>query len=553
VPETGAGYRPAVPSRRARIERTAREILGFEALRPGQREAIESVLAGRDTLAVLSTGSGKSAIYQIAGLLSTGATLVVSPLIALQRDQVDALRDRALGAAQLNSSVPESERAEALAELAEDALEFLFLAPEQLANAEVLDELAAGGPSLIVVDEAHCISEWGHDFRPDYLRLGAAIETLGHPPVLALTATAAPPVREEIVQRLGLREPEVVVRGFDRPNLDLEVRRFHDARHKDEALLDAVAGADKPGIVYAATRKRTEELAAALAERGVEGCAYHAGLRASEREAAQERFMDSDLDAIVATTAFGMGVDKADVRFVMHAEVPESVDSYYQEVGRAGRDGKAAAAVMFYRAEDLGLRRFFAGSGHVGADELTEVAQVVGASRDPVDPADLQERTDLSQSRLAAAVSRLEDAGAIEVLPTGHVAPVPDGPPLEQAVRDALEHEEDRREFDRSRLEMMRAYAETDGCRREFVLSYFGEPFEAPCGRCDNCRAGRVAAGDEADDPFALGSRVVHPEWGEGVVQRYDEDRAVVVLFDDVGYKTLALDIVLERGLLQPA
>src|SRR3954454_19868135 len=230
-----------MPSRRARIERAAREVLGFERLRPGQAEAIETVLAGRDTLAVLSTRSGESAIYQIAGLLSAGAPLVVSPLIALQRDQVDALRERALGAAQLNSSVPESERAEALAELAEDALEFLFLAPEQLPNAEVLDELPASRPSLIVVDEAHCISEWGHDFRPEYLRLGTAIEALGHPPVLALTATAAPPVRDEILQRLGLRDAELVVRGFDRPNIDLAVERFHDERHKDRALLDAVA------------------------------------------------------------------------------------------------------------------------------------------------------------------------------------------------------------------------------------------------------------------------------------------------------------------------
>ena len=412
-------------SRRARIERTAREVLGFAALRPGQREAVESVLAGRDTLAVLSTGSGKSAIYQIAGLLTKGPTLVVSPLIALQRDQVDGLRRRALGAAQLNSSVPEREREEALAELAEDALEFLFLAPEQLANAAVLDELAAARPTLLVVDEAHCISEWGHDFRPDYLRLGAAIETFGHPRVLALTATAAPPVRAEIVERLGLRDPDIVVRGFDRPNLELDVARFHEARHKDEALLEAVAEADRPGIVYAATRKRTEALAAALRDRGVEAVAYHAGLKAAAREAVQERFMASDADVIVATTAFGMGVDKPDVRFVFHAEVPESVDAYWQEVGRAGRDGEPAHAVLFYRAEDLGLRRFFAGSGHVGADELTEVAEVVGAAGEPVAPTELQVRTELSQSKLATAVSRLEDAGAVEVLATGEVAARP--------------------------------------------------------------------------------------------------------------------------------
>src|SRR5689334_10156861 len=538
-----------------RIDRVARETFGFEALRSGQRDAIEALLDGRDTLVLMSTGAGKSAIYQITGLLTPGATVVVSPLISLQRDQVDAIRERSAGgAAQLNSTLGAAARERALAELAEHALEFVFLAPEQLARSDVMDELAVSDVSLFVVDEAHCISEWGHDFRPEYLRLGAAIEALGHPPVLALTATAAPPVRDEIVARLGLRDPEIVVRGFDRPNLDLAVERFHDARRKDEALLDAVVAADKPGIVYAATRKRTEELAAALAERGVEACAYHAGLRKAERETAQERFMESDLDVIVATTAFGMGVDKADVRFVFHAEVPESVDAYYQEVGRAGRDGEPARAVLFYRPEDLGLRRFFAGSGHVGVDELTDVAEVVGASPDPIEPAVLQERTDLSQSKLATAVSRLEDAGAVEVLPTGHVAARPDAPPLDEAVREALDEEDDRRELERSRLEMIRAFAETDGCRREFVLSYFGEPFDGvPCGRCDNCRAGKVKPPDASDDPFALGTRVAHPEWGEGVVQRYEEDRAVVVLFDDVGYKTLALGVVLERNLLEPA
>src|SRR5918998_1663333 len=211
-----------------RIDRVAREAFGFEGLRAGQREAIESVLAGRDTVVVMSTGSGKSAIYQIAGLLIPGATVVVSPLIALQREQVDDLRERAAGgAAQLNSTVRAAERDAALAELAEDALEFVFLAPEQLAKPEVLDELAVAQPSLLVVDAAHCISEWGHDFRPDYLRLGEVAEALGRPTVLALTATAAPPVREEIGERLGMRDPRVVVRGFDRPNIRLAVERFH--------------------------------------------------------------------------------------------------------------------------------------------------------------------------------------------------------------------------------------------------------------------------------------------------------------------------------------
>ena len=536
-----------------RIERVAREAFGFDALRPGQREGIEAVLDGRDALVVMSTGSGKSAIYQIGGLLLPGATVVVSPLIALQREQVDDLRQRAAGAAQLNSTVPAAERETALAELAEDALEFVFLAPEQLARPDVIDELAIARPSLLVIDEAHCISEWGHDFRPDYLRLGAAAQALGRPPVLALTATAAPPVREEIVERLGLRDPAIVIRGFDRPNIRLRVQRHHDEERKLRALRRHVASAPPPGIVYVATRRGAEELAAALCEDGVRAASYHAGMRARERDATQERFMDDDLDVVVATTAFGMGVDKAGVRWVAHAEISESLDAYYQEIGRAGRDGEPAEAVLFYRAEDLGLRRFFAGGGQVDLAEIATVWQAVDGAGAPVPPVRLQEECAMSETKLATAVARLEAAGAVEVLPGGEIAPAAGAPPRQEAIERAAGVEENRRAFDRSRIGMMRAYAETDGCRRAFVLSYFGEPFSPPCGNCDNCLAGRAdAAAAPAELPFAVGARVVHADWGEGVVQRYD-DEAVVVLFDEVGYKTLALAVVVERALLRAA
>jgi ATP-dependent DNA helicase RecQ len=541
-----------VASTREVIERVAREAFGFERLRPGQAEAIEAVLSGRDTLAVMSTGSGKSAIYQIAGLLRPGATLVVSPLIALQRDQVEDLRERAAGgAAQLNSTVPAAEREQALAELAEDALEFLFLAPEQLANPDVLAELAVSRPSLLVVDEAHCISEWGHDFRPDYLRLGAVAQALGGPTVLALTATAAPPVREEIAERLHMRDPEIIVRGFDRPNIRLAVDRFHNDVARDRALLERVAAAAKPGIVYTATRRRADELAEALQEAGVRAAAYHAGLPNGERDTVQERFMDDEIDVVVATTAFGMGIDKPNVRFVYHAEPADSVDSYFQEIGRAGRDGEPAEAELFYRPEDVGLRRFFAGTGNVDPEDLAKVAEVVAEAPGPVEPSELQARTELSQSKLATAVSRLEDAGAVEVLPTGEVAEAAEAPPRDEAIEAAAELQERRRQFDRSRVEMMRGYAESDTCRRAFVLSYFGQPFEPPCGNCDVCEAGALPEAPE-DLPFPVGSRVRHREWGEGDVQRYDED-VVVVLFDEVGYKTLALDVVAERGLLEAA
>src|SRR4051812_13842691 len=318
-----------VGERDGRIERAAREVFGWEHLRPGQGEAVERVLEGCDTLAVMSTGYGKSAIYQIAALLIPGPTVVVSPLIALQRDQVEELeRDGAGGAAAVSSFVPKGARREALAELAEGSLEFIFLSPEQLANDEVLAEVVAARPSLFVVDEAHLISEWGHDFRPDYLKLGAVVEAVGRPPVLALTATAAPPVRQEIVERLGMRSPEVIVRGFDRPEIWLGVEHFHAERAKREALLERVAGEAKPGIVYAATRRLAEELAGELDAGGVSATVYHGGLSRRARTEAQEAFMADEVEVVVATTAFGMGVDKPNVRFVFHSEPADSVDSY---------------------------------------------------------------------------------------------------------------------------------------------------------------------------------------------------------------------------------
>jgi ATP-dependent DNA helicase RecQ len=313
-----------------------------------------------------------------------------------------------------------------------------------------------------------------------------------------------------------------------------------------------VVEADKPGLVYVATRRAAEDIAAELRERGVRARAYHAGMKAADRDAAQEAFMADEVDAMVATIAFGMGVDKPNVRWVFHASVSDSVDAYYQEIGRGGRDGKPARAILFYRPEDLGLRRFFAGSGQVELDEIGQVLTVVRERDAPVEPAELQAETDLSQTKLTTAVSRLEEAGAVEVLRSGEVAPAPDAPPVSAGIRAAAEAEEKRRSFDRSRVDMMRGYAETDGCRRAFVLSYFGEPFSPPCGNCDNCLAGRVRPDVGRDLPFEVGARVAHPQWGEGVVQRYDDD-AMVVLFDEVGYKTLALEVVRSRALLSAA
>jgi len=531
------------------VNRAAQELLGYEQLRPGQEEAITAVLHGPDTLAVMPTGSGKSAIYQIAGALIPGATIVVSPLIALQRDQVEAIAGMDAGrAALVNSALPASERTEALDEFAEGAAEFLFLAPEQFANEETFARVQASKPSLFVVDEAHCISEWGHDFRPEYLRLGAVIEALGRPRVLALTATASPPVRQEIVKRLGMREPRIVVRGFDRPNIRLAVEGFSDEEDKREALIAHVIDAPKPGIVYAATRKHAEELAAALVEHGVDAVAYHAGMAAGERTRVQEAFMSDAAEVIVATTAFGMGVDKLNVRFVYHLDVSESVDAYYQEIGRAGRDGEPAEAILFYRPEDLNLRRFLASSGRVDADQMARVAEAVQDAAGPLRVDEIGDEADLSQTKVAIALNRLEDVGAVDVLPSGEVVTNANGA-MAETVEEAAEAQENLRAFARSRIEMMRGYADMTDCRREYILNYFGEVYAPPCDNCDNCLAGRSVTKSSSAQPYPIDSQVVHKLWGPGMVMRHAGD-TMVVLFDSVGYRTLAVDLVMEEGLL---
>ncbi len=533
----------------------AADVFGWD-LRDAQATVIDAVLAGRDALALMPTGSGKSAIYQVAGLALDGLVVVVSPLVALQEDQVVGLQRHpdAPRAVAVNATKRAAEVEDAWDAIAAGDVRYVFLAPEQLAKDDVVERLAAAGVSLLAVDEAHCVSSWGHDFRPAYLALGEAAERLGRPPVLALTATGSAPVREDVVARLGMRDPLVLSAGFDRPGIRIEVERYADADEKRAAVVEQAAAATGTGIVYVATRKETDEYADALRARGKDARPYHAGMRVRDRDAVLHAFHDGEVDVVVATSAFGMGIDKPDVRFVLHADVAESVDAHYQEIGRAGRDGAPATATLHYRAEDLGLRRFFA-TGTPKPASLRAVFDAVPADGSIARSA-LADASGLSTRTAGRAVNTLVEAGVLDDGADG-ITRAADAPhSAAEAAKRATTRAEEREQVEQSRIAMMRRFAETTGCRRQFLLGYFGGELAEPCGNCDTCTSGSAyeqgahGADGAHDDVWPPESAVEHAQWGHGTVMSTEDDR-VTVFFESAGYKTLALADVEERHLLE--
>ena len=480
----------------------AKRRFGLSAFRPGQALAIRNVLAGIDTLAIMPTGAGKSLCYQLPALELDGVTLVVSPLIALMKDQHDKLAELDIEVLRLDSTLSPRDEAAALARLSENRPCVAYVTPERLGEPRFRDRLASVKVALFVVDEAHCISQWGHDFRPAYLGLGEAVRALKNPPVLALTATAPPKVKDDILAQLEIPDASVIDIGLDRPNLRYHVIKASSERKKQALLLRMIEKTPGCGIIYAATVKTVDALADFLWSQGVECGRYHGRMRAKDRERVQSAFMErSEPRLMVATNAFGLGVDKQDLRFVVHYNFPGSLESYYQEAGRAGRDGKPADCVLLYQPEDKRIQSFFLGGRYPTPEQTRAVAEalvhvtggkVASAETDDHDPVfvsvkDIAERAEAPAKKARVVLSFLKEVGFAAEAPGARFAPMALEPPSIDDLARAASRYEQKRAQDRARLAAMLRYSQSHLCRTRLLVTYFGYLDAAPCGKCDNC------------------------------------------------------------------
>ncbi len=492
-------------------QQVLQSVFGFDALRPGQDAVVEAIMAGHDALAIMPTGGGKSLCYQLPALCRPGVTIVVSPLIALMKDQVDALLARGIPAAAINSSLGADEYRQTMAAFRAGELRIVYVAPERFGQEGFMSALAQMEVSLLAIDEAHCLSQWGHDFRPDYLRLGRVRERLGFPQTVALTATATAPVREDILTTLQLRDPATIISGFARDNLDFGITHCESRKAKFERLRALIARW-KTGIIYCSTRKNVmtvfDEISAGAHSHAV---AYHAGMTDEERAFSQDAFISGRADVVVATNAFGMGIDRSDVRFVAHFEIPGSVEAYYQEAGRAGRDGEPSACELLFNHADLKTQEFFFEGSNPPFALIRSVYNLLRLECEPeshelILPVDaLAERLgkDANPMAVGTALSILIHAGAItrfdvpgrNVKGTRLLTPEKNFEML-PIDRAALE-EKSRR--DHLKIESITRYAYAQGCRQKWILDYFGETGSEPCGHCDICRAEEPADFEELE------------------------------------------------------
>ena len=476
----------------AALKREAKSRFGVTAFRSVQREVLESVLSGRDTLAIMPTGAGKSLTYQLPALFLPHTVVVVSPLIALMQDQQQKAADADIAASKIDSSLTKSQREEADEALRAGVPKLLYVTPERLQNAGFLAELKAAGVSLFVVDEAHTIAQWGHDFRPAYLGLRYARKELGNPPVLAVTATATDEVIREVLEQLDAKHARVISAGSERTNLYFAVHPTVNNDAKLARLTQMITNEQGNGIVYTASVKSANDLQERFMEAGIAAGRYHGKMGSREREQSQADFMADRYKVMIATKAFGLGIDKPNIRFVFHYEFPDSLETYYQEAGRAGRDGAPANAVLLFRLEDRRIQSFFSAGRYPSADDLRKVLEALSAHV-PVPVAQLPEHAGVGKRRAEVILFLLRENKVVRRLRGGYVLR------HDEAITDAhvaslLAAYVDRAGHDKSRLDEMMRYAETADCRRQVFRRYFNEPDGERCGNCDNCINGTAEA-----------------------------------------------------------
>ena len=487
---------PAPSDVLAQALHTARERFGIQRFRPGQREVLASVFAGRDTLALMPTGAGKSLTYQLPALLLPKPVVVVSPLIALMQDQQQKAAEANIAVEKLDSTLTLRQQQCAADEIAENIAQLIYVTPERLETPEFIESLlSSGGISLLVVDEAHCIAQWGHDFRPAYLNIGDARKRLGNPPVLALTATATDDVVREILTSLHADGARVIATGIERDNLSFAVHPTVNTQAKLARIVSMLAQEQGTGIIYTASIRSANELFDYLTERGIAAGHYHGRMAARERERVQQAFMRDEHKVMIATKAFGLGIDKPDIRFVYHYEFPDSLETYYQEAGRAGRDSAPARAALLYRLEDKRIQSFFLAGRYPHLHELEAIYTTLAPAPPVSDAAStpgpltaqaISTAASVPLRRTQVILHLLTESGLLRRIPTGYLHT--GSPTTAETLQSILQTYVDRADRDKQRLAEMMHYAETPTCRMQILRAYFAEPAGEPCTRCDNCR-----------------------------------------------------------------